>query len=284
MKKIKLSKNENRSFSQIEEHYKLEKKLAKKLRNTTKSNRKHRYTKLYNELYTKLPHHPRWNAKRNSKNITDDISKQMHLIKCYLNPEFTFLEIGPGNCLLALEVAKYLKKVYVADVSNVVTRDFKFPKNFEFIVSDGSSIPLPKNTINVVYSNQLMEHLHPDDALEQVKSIFAVLVPGGKYICITPNRLNGPHDISKYFDQVATGFHLKEYTLTELVPLFKSAGFSKINLIITIKNHVLSRKFPLFIVIFSEYLLSKLPYSLRKRLANWAPCRLLLDIKIVVIK
>jgi hypothetical protein len=52
------------------------------------------------------------------------------------------------------------------------------------------------------------------------------------YICITPNRLNGPHDISRYFDPVATGFHLKEYTVTELSDLFKSVGFSKVQVLL----------------------------------------------------
>ena len=71
-----------------------------------------------------------------------------------------------------------------------------------------------------------MEHLHPDDAVDQLKNIYNALVNGGKYICITPNRLTGPHDISKYFDNVATGFHLKEYTVTELSGLFREVGFS----------------------------------------------------------
>ena len=61
-----------------------------------------------------------------------------------------------------------------------------------------------------------MEHLHPDDALEQLQNIYSALVPGGIYLCITPNRLSGPQDVSRDFDMVATGFHLKEYTISEL--------------------------------------------------------------------
>jgi predicted SAM-dependent methyltransferase len=51
-----------------------------------------------------------------------------------------------------------------------------------------------------------MEHLHPDDAFEQLKQIYTALTPGGLYICTTPNRLTGPHDVSKYFDETAAGF------------------------------------------------------------------------------
>lgn len=61
-----------------------------------------------------------------------------------------------------------------------------------------------------------MEHLHPDDAYEQLQEIYNALIPGGIYICITPNRLSGPHDVSQYFDSIATGFHPKEYTTVEM--------------------------------------------------------------------
>jgi predicted SAM-dependent methyltransferase len=95
------------------------------------------------------------------------------------------------------------------------------------VLSDGVSVPVPPGSVNVAYSYQLMEHLHPEDAFEQLENIYAALAPGGLYICITPNRLSGPHDISYYFDNEATGFHLKEYTTWELSRLFKRAGFSQ---------------------------------------------------------
>ena len=75
-----------------------------------------------------------------------------------------------------------------------------------------------------------MEHLHPDDALEQLANVYKALKPGGCYVCITPNQLSGPHDVSMYFDETATGFHLKEYTNTEILNLFQQIGFSKIDL------------------------------------------------------
>ena len=73
-----------------------------------------------------------------------------------------------------------------------------------------------------------MEHLHPDDAIVQLTNIKNALTNGGKYICITPNRINGPHDISRYFDKEASGFHLKEYTFTDLNKIFKNIGFSTV--------------------------------------------------------
>ena len=64
--------------------------------------------------------------------------------------------------------------------------------------------------------------------MEQLRNLFAAIAPGGSYFCVTPSRLNGPHDVSKYFDTVARGFHLKEYTVTELEQLFRGVGFKRI--------------------------------------------------------
>ena len=81
-----------------------------------------------------------------------------------------------------------------------------------------------------------MEHLHPDDAFEQLENIYRALTPGGVYICVTPNRLSGPHDISSLYDEVATGFHLKEYSISELHSLFRRVGFSRIRVHFGIKE------------------------------------------------
>ncbi len=105
------------------------------------------------------------------------------------------------------------------------------------------------------------------------------LAPGGVYICITPNRLTGPHDVSKFFDETAAGFHLKEYTNTELITLFKKVGFSKI------KTHVGAKRvfirFPVRLLVLSEWLLCKLPRPVRKAAAHSLPLRLLLNVRFV---
>ncbi len=70
--------------------------------------------------------------------------------------------------------------------------------------------------------------------------------------------LNGPHDISKFFDEVATGFHLKEYTTSELSELFKKVGFSKVRVYIGAKEKYIG--LPTFPIVLYETLLDKLPY------------------------
>ena len=110
----------------------------------------------------------------------------------------------------ASELAKYVQRVYAIDVSDEISGKTKLPHNCNLILSDGTSIPVDPGSVDIAYSNQLMEHLHPDDAVEQLYHIHEALKPGGMYICITPNRLCGPHDISRSFDDTPRGFHLRE--------------------------------------------------------------------------
>src|SRR6185437_5529779 len=95
---------------------------------------------------------------------------------------------------------------------------------------------LESASVDIVYSNQLMEHLHPDDARDQLVEIRRILKPGGKYICITPNCAHGPHDVSKYFDEVATGFHIREYDCASLKALFVESGFRGFRAVVVVKG------------------------------------------------
>jgi len=279
----KIVKDGHQTPEQIKEHYEIEKELANRLRNASKPERRHLYSSLYNELYQRVPHHPLLNRKSTQQERELIVASEMKFIKRFLSKEITFLEIGPGDCALSFEVARFVKRVYAIDISEEITKSLKSPPpNFHLILSDGISIPIPPNSVEVAYSNQLMEHLHPADAFEQLKNIYNALVPGGVYICITPNRLNGPHDVSKYFDEVATGFHLKEYTTFEIDSLFKKVGFSDVKVYIGGRGKYL--RFPTFPIALFESVLDRFPYSLRKPIFGNLPFRLLLGTRFVGIK
>lgn len=255
-----------RTIEQIREHYEVEKELAERLRNARKGERRHLYSKLYDELYERVPHHPQLTRKDDSESRKRSVAAQVKIISRFLTPESTFLELGPGDCMVSFEVGKRVRKVYAIDVSDEITKSYGQPPNFELILSDGSSIDVPSGSVNVAYSNQLMEHLHPEDAVDQVRGIYNALIPGGVYICITPHRFSGPHDISCYFDDVATGFHLKEYTHKELYDLLKKVGFKKIEIFCTIRD--LFIKLPVYPAIVLELLLEPLSISMRRTLSK----------------
>jgi SAM-dependent methyltransferase len=127
-----------------------------------------------------------------------------------------------------------------------------------------------------------MEHLHVDDVADQLRNILAALAPGGIYICVTPNRLNGPHDVSRYFDKVATGFHLKEYSTGELDKLFREVGFSKTTAHAEIRGAGFA--IPVPVIVFVESILDRLPRSLSSALAGMPFVRKFLGVQLTGTK
>ena len=266
-----ISDGYGRNIEQLREHYDLEKILASRLLHSTKEERQYLYSALYDELFSKIHFHPQLSVKADPVAIAWIVEQRMQLIESFLTPDVIFLEIGPGDCSLSQEIAKHVKQVYALDVSNEITKNLLLPDNFALIISDGCSVPLPDNTVDVAYSHQLMEHLHPDDAVEQLQAICRALVPGGSYICITPNKLSGPHDVSQYFDEVATGFHLKEYLLSELYHLFRAAGFSQVVFYKSYKKTNLKLSLngiTMWLFVAIESLLTALPFPLRRKIAG----------------
>lgn len=240
------------------------------------------YSTLYDELCRRVPFHPQLTRKSAPQDVARLVATQMKLVRPFLRPEISFLEIGPGDCSLSFEVCKHVQEVFAVDVSDEITKSLTQPPNFHLILSDGSSVPVRPGSIHVAYSNQLMEHLHPDDALDQLRGLCAALAPGGVYICLTPNRLNGPHDISRDFDDEATGFHLKEYTIGELSRCFREVGFRQVRVYAGAKGRYI--RLPTFPVTCAEKFLDLLPTRLGKWLARTVVARLVLGIRLVGVK
>lgn len=273
---------DGRTPEQIRQHYDVERRLADTLRCAPKQNRLGLYTEVYDELFRSVPTHPQLTRKSSPEDTREIVGQQLKFMRRFLSPDVTYLEVGAGDCAFAFHVALYVRKVYAVDVSAEVVSNTTVPPNGELVLSDGCSIPVPAGTVDVAYSNQLMEHLHPDDALEQLQNLYRALAPGGRYVCVTPNRLNGPHDVSQFFDHEACGFHLKEYTTAELAKMFRSVGFRRTVPYI----RVLGRFFaiPGWLPAMSEGILERLPVRLRSALARRVPFRWILGIYLVGIK
>jgi len=272
---------DRRSYEELRMHYEIEKRLADGLLRASKSERRFLYSSVYNELFLTVPSHPQLKMKSDiSQN--EHVNSQLTVLRRFICPEFTFMEIGAGDCKLAFAVSELVRRVYAIDVSASITENTKCPENFELILSDGCSIPILPNSIDLAYSYQLIEHLHPDDAFEQLRNIYAALKPGGTYICITPNRLSGPHDISQYFNVTPKGLHLKEYSYYELALIFKKVGFRNIYPCLSMKGF--SFLFSTTLINSFETLFGQFPYRLRKFMGNNAPFRNLLGIMLLAKK
>jgi len=277
-----IPKSDARSPERIREHYLIEKELAAQLRDATKQERQRLYTLVYDELFRRVPDHPQLTLKTDEQTRRRLVAERVRLLSRYLRSNSTYLEIGPGDCALAIAVAQQVRKVFAVDVSKEIAAGVALPKNVELLISDGCNIPVPDGLVDVAYSDQLMEHLHPGDAREQLANIYRALAPGGVYVCLTPNRLSGPHDVSRYFDEVATGFHLQEYTARDLTAMFMSVGFRKLTALVGARgSHV---AVPVAFLKGIEVLLTTLPHRFGKTLARGLPLRLILGVKLVASK
>jgi SAM-dependent methyltransferase len=276
---IPIPETETRSFERIKDHYLIEKELAARLRAATKEERRYLYSKVYDELFKRVPDHPQLELKLNTRLRRTEVLSRLRLLSRYLGSETTYLEIGPGDCALAIEVARHVRKAFAVDVSREIAAGVQLLRNLELTISEGANIPVPANTVDIAYSDQLMEHLHPDDAAEQLLSIYQSLAPGGVYLCITPNRWSGPHDVSRYFDESATGFHLREYTISELAVMFREAGFHRLRVLVGGGSWHIS--VPVLLASTVEKLLSLLSTQFGRTLARKLPLRLILGAKLV---
>jgi SAM-dependent methyltransferase len=249
-----------RSAEELRQHYEIEKELGDRLRNSRREERAVLYSQVYDELFRRVPKHPQL-TDQNTAAHERKVQGHLRLLRPYLTPETVFMEVGAGDCALPRLAAQLVRKAYGLEVSEELTRKLPSTDKFQALLTKSCNIPLPDNAVDLVFSFQMIEHIHPDDVIEQLKDIYRVLTPGGYYYCITPNRLYGPNDASRDFDREATGLHLKEYSITDLLTLFRSVGFRRVWIERIIKGHRFP--FPALPVRMLEGILGRVPWSIR---------------------
>lgn len=95
-----------------------------------------------------------------------------------------YLEIGCGPCFLGLEIAKRTNvQVIGIDFSPSALKVAKYLfkrekiKNSKFILADITNIPLPNNSVNIVFGGGVIEHF--EDVQEIINEIYRILRKGG---------------------------------------------------------------------------------------------------------
>jgi 2-polyprenyl-3-methyl-5-hydroxy-6-metoxy-1,4-benzoquinol methylase len=84
---------------------------------------------------------------------------------------------------------------------------------------------------DVIYWNDVFEHIPTDELPDFLTRIYKLLLPGGCLITITPNWHERPSDVTGDYCAPRTearGLHLKEYTLRETTKLLRTAGFDRV--------------------------------------------------------
>jgi SAM-dependent methyltransferase len=247
----------SRPAHRVRYHYEVERELADRLRGADREERARLYPLVYDELFERVHDHPQLVLRKELSSRSTPIGRRLRALSRFLTAEAVYLEVGVGDASLASAVAPHVAKVYGVDVSSEILRDARVPPNVELVLSDGVSLQMPEESATIAFSDQVIEHLHPDDVYEHFASVRRALVPGGHYVLLTPNRLSGPHDISRTFDEVATGLHMREYTNAELRVLLLEAGFSSVQRAF-LSSRRLNVEYPLGLVTSMEVLLARL--------------------------
>jgi SAM-dependent methyltransferase len=270
---------DDRPASRVLAHYVLERELSDRLRAAAREARSEVYGEVYHALFAALPDHPQHRVHAARRKRAD---AELRRIAGRLPPCSVFLEIGCGDAALGFAVARQADRAYGLDVTDALIDFAAAPPNFGFLRTRGVDIPLPACAVDFAYSNQLMEHLHPEDAVDQLMEVHRVLKPGGGYMCITPSRVTGPHDISCYFDYEATGLHLREYDYGALRALFRQAGFRTFSCAASIRGHEIG--LPYTLMRAAECGLLALPPRIRTALTGFGPVGAILGLTVIAAK
>ncbi|MFC1657048.1 class I SAM-dependent methyltransferase [Candidatus Moduliflexota bacterium] len=229
----------NRTFEQLRHHYEVERAIARRLKKANREERKALYATMYNELFRQVPDHPRLTQRQSDEMSATAIRSKMNFVRPFINSKTVFVEFAPGDCLFAAEVSGEVERVYGVDISDQRGKAGESPENFELIVYDGYCLDLEENSVDVFFSDQLIEHLHPDDTAHHFRTVKRILKKGGLYLFRTPHSYLGPEDISGYFSEKSEGFHLKEWTYRELAEMVDAQGYESLRTFYPVKGRYL---------------------------------------------
>jgi SAM-dependent methyltransferase len=219
-------------------HWELEKRLTKELLACNPENRWEVFERCYSTLYNELWWLNQFIGTGSTISPSQRYKDWVYLIG---QPPKKIYEVGSGKGEMitylasrfecrATEITRERGKKYVSEHSNL-----------SWGISDGVHLDCfeAPNSYDVVISDQVIEHLHPDDLYEHIKGVLSILSSGGRYIFCTPHKQIGPSDISRVFKcDKPMGMHLKEYTYKELKELLERAGFKDIYAVLRIPTKI----------------------------------------------
>ena len=207
--------------------YLVEKELAARLRSSKREERTELFKTLYGELFERIPDHCRLTRRDTPEESRRAVASRLRLLRPALTPETVLLEIAPGDCRLAAAAASHVKTVIAVDISDQHDPSEQLPANLQLVIYDGYHLAVPDASVDVVFSYQFLEHLHPDDVDPHFEMVARVLKPGGCYIFDTPHRYSGPHDVSACFGYTLDCLHMQEWTYHDMMALCRKHGLTR---------------------------------------------------------
>jgi len=151
-----------------------------------------------------------------------------------LRPELegrSILDVGCGGGAFLLSCARNIehRELLGLDVfaENMTVPERKLTFKRSDVVRFGVDKPF-----DVALTDNVYEHIAPQDVDEHLQSIRSALVPGGQVVILTPHRSFGPWDVTRIIDNSnsgwipARGTHINEVTYGELAAKLTANGFS----------------------------------------------------------
>ncbi len=158
-------------------------------------------------------------------------------------PKPRLFEIGYGSGPLLSQVAKAGFAVSGIEISSTMrdqaTRLIPREYHAQLLLGDLLETGLLEQveggdeSPDVVFWNDVLEHIPPDEVHDYLVTARRLLRPGGCLVTITPNWHVRPSDVTGDFRAPRTeseGLHLKEYTLREVTAMLRQAGFRQVAL------------------------------------------------------
>jgi 2-polyprenyl-3-methyl-5-hydroxy-6-metoxy-1,4-benzoquinol methylase len=164
----------------------------------------------------------------------------------YLRDGVHVLDVGASG----RNLEERIKKHYPRAIYKSLDIDPTYPHDY-------SSFEEVKETFDIVFLFEVIEHLGLDEGREMVKNIYRILSRGGRVILSTPNM----HTPGQYWKDIT---HLTPYYYEELGALFLSEGFEIVEirrvsrksfLKFYFKGYILSPLFRFLGIDFSESIL-----------------------------
>jgi SAM-dependent methyltransferase len=219
------------TIGQVRFHLELERSLTAELLTSTPENRWETFQRCYDRLYTSLP----WLS---STGTEPDVEVWARVLG---SPPQRIYEVGSGAGHLAAALAASGFDVTATDISDERGGERASGEALRWSVTDGVNLErfVDADPFDAVISDQVIEHLHPDDLVRHFEGAKAILRLGGRYIFRTPHAYTGPHDVSRIFGlDDPVGMHLREYTNREINVALRQAGFATMHGVIAVPQKV----------------------------------------------
>ena len=232
---------------------------------------------LYGEAYTTVYKFKQFPGRLPEERTAGTSRALVELLLGVLGEEERVLEVGCGRGYTCLMLAPHVAAMVGTDVSEtalaeataVLAQYGRRNATVYNVSAFGLDEHFAPEQFSTVVSIEVVEHLHPEDAEEHYRQVLRLLQPGGRYIIVMPNRLNGPHDITReeYPGLAeAIGFHLNESTYHEMGTVLTRVGYTQLCSFHPLRLGQLGMRpffLPHWVNLLTESLYRRLPASLR---------------------